>query len=294
MSIPRVAVRRFVAVAAAAVAAFAATTSYVLATPVARKISIHFSPMVGAEPFACGKTFANIGRTGVSLTPSDFAFYVSEVRLLTRDGREVPVTLDQDLYQTNDLALLDFEDGTGPCLNGNASVHADVTGTVPDGDYTGVAFTIGVPFDRNHLDLATQPSPLSVTRMFWAWNSGHKFLRFDAKSSTGKNWLLHLGSTGCTPTGTASTVPTSCAQANRVAVTLRDFDVDHDVVVADAGALFAGNGTTPDSSQVCMSSPKSPACAPMFAVLGLPFNGTAPAEQRFLHIARSALRASQR
>ncbi len=127
--------------------------------------------------------------------------------------------------------------------------------------------------------------------MFWAWNSGHKFARFDAKTSTGKNWVLHLGSTGCTPTGSATIVPTACAQANRVDVSLTPFDPDHDAVVADAGALLAGIGATGDSSQVCMSSPKSAACAPIFARLGLPFNGSSAAPQQFLRIANDSAKA---
>jgi len=264
--------------------------------PATRKVSIRFAPMVGAEPFACGKSYSGIGSTGATITPSDYAFFVHDVRLVTRDGKDVPVTLDQDgTYQSESLALLDFEDGTGPCLNGNATTHMAINGTVPEGDYAGLKFVIGVPFERNHHDLATQPPPLSVTRMFWAWNSGHKFLRFDAKSSTNKNWVLHLGSTGCTPSGTASTIPTSCAQGNRLAVTLRGFNPDSDVVIADAAPLFAHNGTQPDSSQVCMSSPKTAACGPMFAALGVPFNGSTEAPQGFLRVAPAAsVKANER
>jgi uncharacterized repeat protein (TIGR04052 family) len=265
------------------------------ATSAERRVSIRFRPMVGAEPFACGRTYAGIGASKTTLTPSDFAVFVHNVRLVARDGREAAVTLDQDsLYQNGSLALLDFEDGSGPCLNGNAATHAEVTGTVPDGEYTGVRFTIGVPFERNHRDLATQPPPLSVTRMFWAWNSGHKFVRLDAKASTGRNWVLHLGSTGCTPTGGASVVPTTCAQSNRVEIALDRFDVDRDVIVADAAALFAGNGTNGDSSQVCMSSPRSGACRPMFASLGLPFNDAAASMQTFLSVAPMAPKADGR
>jgi uncharacterized repeat protein (TIGR04052 family) len=116
--------------------------------------------------------------------------------------------------------------------------------------------------------------------MFWAWNTGHKFARFDAKSRTGKSFLFHLGSTGCTPSGTASTIPTVCAQDNRVAVTFPEFDIDRDAVVADGAALFAQSDGT--SNQVCMSSLKSAACRPIFATLGLPFNGSPALPQSFL------------
>lgn len=246
-----------------------------------RRVSIKFQPMVGAEAFACGRSYSDIGTSKATITPSDFALYVHDVKLLTPDGAETPVVLDQDgVFQNGNLALLDFEDGTGPCSNGNAPTHTEIQGTAPNGRYVGVRFTIGVPFERNHLELTTQPSPLSITRMFWAWNSGHKFARLDAKSSTGKSWVLHLGSTGCTPAGGASTVPTSCAQENQIVQTFAQFDVDGDAIVVDAAALFAGNGGT--ENQVCMSSPKTAACAPMFAALGLSFNGSAVTPQTFL------------
>ena len=281
--------------AIAAVVALLASVTVGFTKPATRKVAIRFRPMVGAEAFACGKSYTGIGATGATLTPSDFGMYVYDVRLRAADGTDVPVTLEQDgLYQNENLALLDFEDGTGPCGNGNATMHTEVTGSVPEGRYTGVSFTVGVPFERNHLDLTTQPPPLSITRMFWAWNTGHKFLRFDAKSSTGKNWVMHLGSTGCAPTGSATVVPTACAQANRTVVTLTGFNVDADAIIADAGQIFAGNGVVPDSSQVCMSSPKSASCAPMFAKLGMSFNGSAPQVQSLFRVAPGALKANDR
>ena len=233
-----------------------------------RKVSLRFRAMVGAEPFACGKSYPNIGKSHTTITPADFAMYVHDVKLLTADGTQVPLTLDQDgLYQDGTLALLDFEDGTGPCSNGNASTHTEIRGTAPAGQYTGVSFVIGVPFERNHLDLTTQPPLLSITRLFWAWNSGHQFVRVDATSSTGKSWVFHLGSTGCTPSGRSSP-PTTCAHGNRVNVSFPQFDVDVDAVVADLATLFAGVGGSGDES--CMSAAMESACGPMFGVLGLP------------------------
>lgn len=274
-------------------AAYAAVLGALLANPASaqtgvRKVAINFQPTVGAENFVCGRSYSGIGTSGATITPSDFAVYVHDVKLLTANGTEVPVALEQDgVFQNGSVALLDFEDGTGACSNGNAATHATLRGSVPDGKYSGVKFTVGVPFDRNHLDLASQPSPLSVTRMFWAWNSGHKFARFDAKSADGKSWVLHLGSAGCMPTGSAIKAPTSCSEENRVTVTIPQFDVDADVIVADAGALLAGNGGA--GNQVCMSSAKTPACAPMFAALGLSLNGAATQPQTFLRKKTSAV-----
>jgi len=270
-----------------AIALFALVSSSATAQGTTRKVALKFQAMVGAEQFACGKSYSGVGTSNSTLTPSDFAFYVHDVKLLTASGAEVPLTLDQDgTYQDGNVALLDFEDGTAACSNGNTAVHTGVLGTAPAGKYTGVKFTIGVPFDRNHLDLATQPSPLSLTRMFWAWNTGHKFVRFEAKTAEGKNWVMHLGSGGCMPTGSAVKAPTECANENRPVVTLSQFDIDAEAVVADVKSLFAGNGGA--ENQVCMSSLRSASCAPMFAALGLPFNAPATIPQTFLRKASTA------
>ena len=77
----------------------------------------------------------------------------------------------------DDTALLDFENATGGCVNGTPDVNDRVTGTAPAGHYTGLRFTLGVPFNKNHTDLTTQPSPLNLTALAWVWNAGRKFAR---------------------------------------------------------------------------------------------------------------------
>ncbi len=79
-----------------------------------RQVSLQFKPMVGVEPFACGRSYSGIGTTGVTITPSDYAFYVHDVVLVDPSGKDVPITLEQDgVFQNGTVALLDFEDGSG-------------------------------------------------------------------------------------------------------------------------------------------------------------------------------------
>ncbi|MDZ7635033.1 MAG: metallo-mystery pair system four-Cys motif protein [Bacteroidales bacterium] len=162
------------------------------------RYALRFSATVDSLPFACGTTYPGLGRTAAPITATDFRFFVHDVRLVDGAGKEVTMTLQQDsLWQSNGVALLDFENGTGGCSNGNADLRDIVVGSAPAGEYTGVRFTVGVPFELNHRDLTQQPSPLSLSRMFWAWNSGYKFMRIDMKTDGGKSWVLHLGSTEC-------------------------------------------------------------------------------------------------
>jgi len=286
-----------VALAIAPLIAAAPIASRTHAPALRRPITLHFAAVVGDKPFACGQSYAGIGTARSTITPSEFRMFISNVELLTADGKAVPLALEQDgKWQSEGLAMVDFEDGSGPCGNGTAEVRTTITGDAPAGRYTGVRFQIGVPFERNHGDLAMQPAPLSVTRMFWAWNSGHKFVRLDAKTESGKNWVLHLGSAGCTPNETATASPTNCAHANRVTVAFEKFDLDADLIVADVAALYAGSNleeNQPRTAAGCMSGPSDSDCGPVFSALGLPFNDAPAGAQRFLRAQAGAARTAR-
>jgi uncharacterized repeat protein (TIGR04052 family) len=266
-------------------------------------VTLRFAGAINGAPFACGKSYPNIGTTKSTITPSDFRLFVSAIELLTADGKAVAVTLNQDsVWQYKNIALIDFEDGTGPCGNGTKATHTDVTGTVPNGTYTGVRFTMGVPFELNHGDPTVAPSPLNITAMFWNWQGGYKFLRADM-ASTGlpakppmKNMFMqhgpkaanghddasgysvHLGSTACASSSPTES-PSSCKNSNRVTVTFTKFDLGKNIVAADLGAILTGanvDHNAPDTSPGCMSFPKDPDCPAVMSALGLPYDGVAP------------------
>lgn len=275
---------------AAAGLAVAACSSDSTAPAGPQDVSIRFRPQVGSLPFVCGQSFSALGSPATSATVTDFMLYVSDVRLRRADGSTEPLTLVQDgRFQREDIALLDFASTVAGCPNASADTNFVVRGTVPAGTYTGLQFTLGVPFARNHGDQTAAPSPLNLSRMFWSWNAGYKFVRLDFTSSglpTG--WFVHLGSTTCTPGGGATVVPTACAQPNRVNVVLPAFDAASQVVVADIAALVAGANLNVNQigAAGCMSAPTDTDCPPIFQAFGLPFGGgTAPASQSFFRAA---------
>lgn len=234
-------------------------------------VSIAFEAHVGDELFDCGKSFTGQGSPPADLVISDYRLYVHDFALHKADGTLVPVTLDQDgLWQLEDLALLDFEDGSGNCANGTPEKNAVVAGTAPPGEYDGIAFKVGVPFALNHQDAAVAPSPLNLSAMFWNWNGGYKFLRVDAAVVGGDTpFLLHLGSTGCIDDGNGGVA--SCARPNRPEVSLTGFDPLTTAIVIDYGAVVAAsdlkaNGGGPPG---CMSGPDDPECGPVFERLGI-------------------------
>ncbi|MCB9762123.1 MAG: metallo-mystery pair system four-Cys motif protein [Alphaproteobacteria bacterium] len=233
-------------------------------------VAVTFAARFGATPAACGQEIPGVGTTGSTISLQDLRFYVHDLRLVDSAGAEVPVTLDDDdLWQNGTVALLDFEDATGLCGNGTSPTNDTVTGVAPAGDYTGLRFTLGVPFGLNHADAAVADTPLNLSTMFWSWQSGYKFLRMDLSTAgLPEGWFVHLGSTGCTadPDGTV----TDCTEPNRVEVAL-DMDVDTQVVVADFGALLAGSDVDADGggAQGCMSGLSDPECGPVLGAFGL-------------------------
>jgi uncharacterized repeat protein (TIGR04052 family) len=248
-----------------------------------RMVSIRFEAMVGDEPFACGEEYTNVGVGQSSMTPIDLRFYIHDVRLVRDDGESVPVELVEDgRWQRAGVALLDFEDRTGRCDNGTSATNRLVEGSVLDGEYRALAFTLGVPFELNHLDASTASAPLNLTAMFWSWNAGYKFLRLDAATAANPGFRVHLGSTGCVPAPGGGVA--ECRRPNRVSVYLEDFDPDVDVVVADIAALLASlnlDHVPDDGPPGCMSEPHEPGCGPVFDSLGLVDGQAGPEPQRF-------------
>jgi len=259
-------------IVAPALVAFLAALPAVAQTP--QPVVIRFAATAGGAAVGCGTSLSSIGTTRSTVNIVDFRFYVSKLRLLKADGSETPVALTQDgLWQVDDVALLDFEDATGACANGTPETRSVIEGTVPAGEYTGVRFEVGLPFDKNHADATLAPSPLNLSRMFWNWNGGYKFIRLDIRS-TGqpRGWLVHLGSTGCSPAGGPSTVPVSCSNRNAVAVDLPSFAPARDVIDMDVAALFAASNVDVNTEKTplgCMSGSGDPECAGLFEQLGL-------------------------
>jgi uncharacterized repeat protein (TIGR04052 family) len=270
----------------------------------AQAVSVRFAAQINGQPFACGQSYAGVGTTRSTITPSDYRFYVSEVALIDAAGRSVPVALAQDgVWQVDNIALLDFENGTGPCRNGTTGMNTEVRGMVPAGQYVGLRFTLGVPFARNHGDPTVAPSPLNLTAMFWNWQGGYKFVKFDTASSgrpatmaaphaqgggNASGFSVHLGSTVCASTSRTEAPKAECANPNRVAVAFDRFDPSRQTVVADIGTVLAGANVdinTPNTSPGCMSFPGDADCPPVMGALGLVYGGTpAPGAQRLFGI----------
>lgn len=251
-------------------------------------VAIAFAAVVGDAPFVCGDTYDNLGSDATRLELVDFRLYVHDVELKNAAGSWIPVTLEDNMFQIDDIALLDFEDGCGEV--GNADLNDQVLGKVPEGDYDGLRFKMGLPSTLNHRDASTAPGPLGITALFWNWRGGYKFLRIDSGNIMNDPavWRMHLGSTGCGEPDDLTMPPEQeCTNPNRVEVELETFDVTTNTVVADFAALVAGAplGANAEGTPAgCMSPPDDSDCAPLFHNLGLPFGSEPGGEQSFFSV----------
>lgn len=190
--------------------------------------------MIGIDSGAC-PMIMHVGQQGWNV--DYFAFYLSKPEMKI-DGKWQRVKFKQNEWQTPDVALLKFHDLCSSPSNANDKIMLDVSEAFLKLS-TSLRFTMGLPFDVNHANPLSQPSPLNDSSMFWSWQNGHKFLRLDLSKNgdTSRKWSYHLGSVGCESESAVRPPEKSCAYTNRVEFVLPmvqlDSDLDLEVSLAD-------------------------------------------------------------
>lgn len=134
-------------------------------------------PTYEGEEFEVGQVYYDI--LGHRIRVEDFKLYISNALLMKSDGSTTPL-FDIELFDLDGVESHTYE--------------------VPAGDYEGMMLSIGVPEELNKDQDPTQYAnshPLSVSGaqgMFWTWNTGYIFVKFEGKADTlGQegNPLLH-------------------------------------------------------------------------------------------------------
>lgn len=169
-------------------------------------VVVKFALRAGKDDVTCGKDYTNLGlrqaKKIVKTQIADARLYLSNIRLIGADGKEVALQVKADgKWQSKDVALLDFEDGKALCKDsGTSDTRNIIEGTLPAGKYNGIAFQLGVPFELNHADVAVSQAPLNIQALWWNWQGGYKFARIDLRTDApapNNDFFIHLGSTGC-------------------------------------------------------------------------------------------------
>lgn len=235
-----------------------------------RDVVIRFKAKLGDRAFACGTTYEMQGTPGETVTPQDLRLFIQDLALVKEDGTRVPITnAVRAPWQSETVALLDFEDATGNCA-GTPETNAEITGTVAAGTYKGLSFANGVPEALNHADATTQADPLkSSASLSWSWLNGFRFAKVELVKTDTESFgegVFHPGSLACTGNPTAGQV--SCSKPNRNTVSIEQFDANKDSVVIDVAELFAETDLSMDSA--CHSGEKA-VCESMFNAWGINF-----------------------
>lgn len=243
-------------------------------------LDIPVDARVDGDPFSCAQEFQALGSTAAVARFGDFRMYLSNIGLTTADGNTTFIDLTPSAFQGNGLVLLDFEDGTRNCEGGTAETHMSIQGTVPnDAEYTNLTFTVGVPFENNHVMSATgQPAPLDVESMWRSPLFGYYFLKIDMTTvGEPEGYPLHVTSSGCSIGGGGQVE--SCTSPNRREWLFRNFDARSNKLVIDVARLAArndlnNNTTTPPPNPVdtppgCQSDNNDPDCQDFFISYGL-------------------------
>lgn len=159
------------------------------ASPVVH-LGIHLD--LNGAPLALGEE--QIISTGAVLRPTKARFFVSGVSLL-RGAQRITAELTDPLgvRAPYGVVLVDAErpDSHGLYLR------------APEGDYDGMVVSVGVPLacptgrTLNHADASTLQPPLDVdSDMYWSWDPGYVFLKFEGQVQDAARWegfFFHVG-----------------------------------------------------------------------------------------------------
>jgi len=142
------------------------------------KFIIQFSNYVGNEKLVLdSSTYKNA--LGQPFTVSMFKYYISNIHLKNSNGN--------DYVCNNGYFLVDEEDTNSKQI---------VLNDVPNANYSSISFILGV--DSIHNCNGAQAGALDPANgMFWAWNTGYIFLKFEGNSpashSNGNTLAFHIG-----------------------------------------------------------------------------------------------------
>lgn len=242
-------------------------------------VALPFKALIDGIPVNCRSQYEDVGATNTRVRVGDMRMYIHDVSLIDEAGTAVPVELDQDAFQRDNVVLLDFETGESICTDGTAETHTEVTGTVPGGSYTGVRFTVGLPFELNHVvqEAGVTPAPFDLAPMYRSVTAGYRFFKLNLTSEVSAlDWPVYVGSTGCS--GFESDV--TCTSENLQTFTVTNFDWRSDTVVFALDVLLETTdlsknstytvGTTVyDTPDGCQSDPSDADCAGIFSSYGL-------------------------
>lgn len=214
-------------------------------------VKLRVSNQFGKEALLLNQPFTTLHGDTIELTR--FVYYLSNIQLI---GKNKTVWKQPESYH-----LLEVSE------EGQSAFDITLDG-VPEGEYTEIAFAVGVDSIRNHS--GKQVGALdSDNGMFWMWETGYVFLKaegfFYLQSGRKKSVVYHIGRDDCYQ-------PVRLKMGNKPFL-VQKTKATNLVMIADVRQLFGGfPGATIelkapyiDESVSVMGGPKAPKVARNYA-----------------------------
>lgn len=224
--------------------------------PSTETVRVEFRPFYNNKAINCDLNFLHANETW---SIKSFGLFLSSLQLVNSLGKKQNVEFLESNWQTPETGLLWFIPRCEQSKLLSTAFNQDLLMKVDSKDLyqaKQLTLSLAVPFTENHANPLTQPAPLNNPEMFWTWQTGHKFMRFDLKQIDNKaNWAFHLGSVGCTSKSTLRAPNKECRQPNRIKV---DIDIPErktnkpEVLVININIDTMINGIDINNSAPCM------------------------------------------
>lgn len=195
-----------------------------------------------------------------------FQFFLSDIEIASEGASWQRLKLMKNPYQSLNTVLLgtnckeDKEQKYSETL-GNWSIDFD--NNLDTSKVSALRFTLGVPFESNHLNPITQESPLNLPSMFWVWQNGHKFMRAEL-SSQNDQWLFHLGSTGCKAASAMRAPKSACRYPNTFNVEIPINKNDGNQLTLNLNLAQLLNNVELTQTSSCQSERDAASCQQLF------------------------------
>lgn len=253
-------------------------------TAFTESISISFEAKANNTTIDCDTQLTGLGSAGTDADLKDFRLYLHAIEFETDRARSVPMILDENIWQSSGVALIDFQNKDDSCSGAAKVTNKVASGKVvlEEGEsITGLNFRMGLPSELNHQNPTTANTPMNISSLTWSWQAGYKFMRVDIApvggvtrptdgSYNNTTWNMHLGSTNCSgdPQSGEDVV---CGFVNRPQINLSGFTPGTSTIVVDYGNLVANANVGQDEAGApgCMSGSTDPECQSLFTALGL-------------------------
>jgi len=193
-------------------------------------MTIKFDNFFGHHDFEFNKEYSLTNGTKVNLNM--LKYFISNI-VLHKSGDNSTYVIPQD----SSYFLLDESNPNSM----NLRIY------VPEGDYTGITFTVGIDSLRNTMPLERRTGVLDVTGvaegMYWSWNSGYIFVKIEGDYiTTEKNGMFkyHIGLFGGYSTPTVNNVKNVNLSFGRSTAQVRVGSDTELHIIADIKKVFEG------------------------------------------------------